>query len=122
MKRCTPIQRSRTSFRYGVNRLEEFVGPLVSKGLKSVLIFGVPSKIEKVARTSTIPPSKIDLIYIEDDRGSGADAANTPAIEAIRKLRSAFPDLLIACDVCLCPYTSHGHCGTKRRHSNRFLR
>ncbi|XP_065835087.1 delta-aminolevulinic acid dehydratase-like [Oscarella lobularis] len=79
--------------RYGVNRLEEFVGPLVSKGLKSVLIFGVPSKIEK------------------DDRGSGADAANTPAIEAIRKLRSAFPDLLIACDVCLCPYTSHGHCG-----------
>ena len=27
------------------------------------------------------------------------------------KLRSLFPDLLLACDVCLCPYTDHGHCG-----------
>ena len=30
---------------------------------------------------------------------------------AIRKLREWFPDLLVACDVCLCPYTCHGHCG-----------
>ena len=37
--------------------------------------------------------------------------ADNPAILAIKKLRTAFPELLIACDVCLCPYTSHGHCG-----------
>jgi hypothetical protein len=34
--------------RWGVNRLEEFIGPLVGKGLKSVILFGVPLKCEKV--------------------------------------------------------------------------
>lgn len=34
-----------------------------------------------------------------------------PVIRALPVLRQAFPNLLIACDVCLCPYTSHGHCG-----------
>ncbi|CAL1569599.1 unnamed protein product [Knipowitschia caucasica] len=79
--------------RYGVNRVEELLGPLVQKGLKSVLIFGVPAKVEK------------------DERGSGADAADTPVVLAVRKIRAMFPELLVACDVCLCPYTSHGHCG-----------
>lgn len=32
-------------------------------------------------------------------------------VRAVPKLRSWFPNLTIACDVCLCPYTSHGHCG-----------
>uniref|UniRef100_A0A8C0U5Y3 Delta-aminolevulinic acid dehydratase n=1 Tax=Cyanistes caeruleus TaxID=156563 RepID=A0A8C0U5Y3_CYACU len=50
----------------------------------------------------------------QDERGSAADAEGTPAIQAIRKIRSTFPELLTACDVCLCPYTSHGHCGILR--------
>ena len=33
---------------------------------------------------------------------------------AIRAISLRFPDLLIACDVCLCPYTDHGHCGIFR--------
>ncbi|XP_053328449.1 delta-aminolevulinic acid dehydratase [Spea bombifrons] len=82
--------------RYGVNKLEEMLRPLVADGLKSVLIFGVPSKVTK------------------DDRGSAADAEDTPAIQAVQTIRAAFPELLIACDVCLCPYTSHGHCGILR--------
>lgn len=49
--------------------------------------------------------------FSQDERGSAADAEDTPAIQAVRKIRSTFPELLIACDVCLCPYTSHGHCG-----------
>lgn len=32
-------------------------------------------------------------------------------VKAIPKLKSWFPELTIACDVCLCPYTDHGHCG-----------
>lgn len=48
---------------------------------------------------------------LQDGRGSAADSKDMPAIQAIRKIRSSFPELLIACDVCLCPYTSHGHCG-----------
>ena len=38
--------------RYGVNRLEEALGPLVAKGLKTVLLFGVPAKLPKVGHTS----------------------------------------------------------------------
>ncbi|KAK7502576.1 hypothetical protein BaRGS_00006151 [Batillaria attramentaria] len=82
--------------RYGVNRLREALSPLVDKGLKSVLIFGVPGKVEK------------------DNRGSAADDESGPVIQAVKKLRALFPGLLIACDVCLCPYTSHGHCGVFR--------
>uniref|UniRef100_A0A8C9M8G4 Delta-aminolevulinic acid dehydratase n=1 Tax=Panthera tigris altaica TaxID=74533 RepID=A0A8C9M8G4_PANTA len=79
--------------RYGVNRLEEMLKPLVEEGLRCVLVFGVPSRVPK------------------DERGSAADSEDSPAVEAIRLLRKTFPSLLVACDVCLCPYTSHGHCG-----------
>jgi len=34
-----------------------------------------------------------------------------PVVESVKLLRKTFPDLVIACDVCLCAYTSHGHCG-----------
>ena len=34
-----------------------------------------------------------------------------PVLEAVRRIKSEFPALTVACDVCLCPYTSHGHCG-----------
>ncbi|KAB5588275.1 Delta-aminolevulinic acid dehydratase [Ceratobasidium theobromae] len=67
--------------RWGVDRLHDFLGPLVQKGLKS------------------------------DDRGTPADDPAGPVILAIRKLRQLYPDLYIAADVCLCEYTSHGHCG-----------
>lgn len=82
--------------RYGVNQLEQHLKPLISKGLTSVLIFGVPSKLPK------------------DKFGTFADKEETPVILAIKKLRSLFPSLLVACDVCLCAYTSHGHCGILR--------
>lgn len=79
--------------RWGVNQLETFLGPLVKKGLKSVIIFGVPLTCEK------------------DGRGTPADDPSGPVIQAIKKIRLLFPSLYIACDVCLCEYTSHGHCG-----------
>jgi len=56
-------------------------------------LFGVPFNCEK------------------DPRGTPADDPNGPVILAIKKLRELFPSLYIACDVCLCEYTSHGHCG-----------
>ncbi|KAF8919747.1 hypothetical protein CPB85DRAFT_1429238 [Mucidula mucida] len=79
--------------RWGVNRLEQFIAPLVAKGLTSVILFGVPLTCEK------------------DGRGTPADDEAGPVILAIKKLRSLFPSLYIACDVCLCEYTDHGHCG-----------
>ncbi|KAI5089183.1 delta-aminolevulinic acid dehydratase [Silurus meridionalis] len=91
-----PIASLPGQARYGVNKLEGMLRPLVEKGLKCVLIFGVPAKIAK------------------DERGSGADTDDTPAVQAVKKLRALFPNLVLACDVCLCPYTSHGHCGILR--------
>ncbi|ORX35780.1 putative porphobilinogen synthase [Kockovaella imperatae] len=79
--------------RWGINKLEGFLGPLVSKGLKSVILFGVPEKM------------------IKDERGSAADDPNTPVILALKHLSALFPHLFLAVDVCLCEYTSHGHCG-----------
>lgn len=80
-------------YRYGINTLMPALTELVAKGLKSILIFGI---------VETLPKDAI---------GSSADAAENPVIKALPKIKAAFPELTIACDVCLCPYTSHGHCG-----------
>ena len=50
-------------------------------------------------------------VYGQDERGSPADDPNGPVILAIKEIKSLFPDVYIAADVCLCEYTSHGHCG-----------
>ncbi|KAK3088025.1 hypothetical protein FSP39_013628 [Pinctada imbricata] len=86
--------------RYGVKRLQKFLEPLVKDGLKCVLIFGVPSNLPK------------------DGTGTSADCEKNPAIEATRLIRQWFPDLLVACDVCLCPYIDHGHCGILRENGS----
>lgn len=52
----------------------------------------------------------------QDVRGSPADDPNTPTILALKLLGRLFPSLLLACDVCLCEYTSTGHCGLPSRH------
>ncbi|KAJ3214412.1 hypothetical protein HDU67_001699 [Dinochytrium kinnereticum] len=83
-------------FRYGVNTLKASFEPLVKKGLKCVLIFGVPSIKQK------------------DACGTLADDVEGPVIRAVKLFRSEFPEVLVACDLCLCEYTSHGHCGILR--------
>ena len=47
----------------------------------------------------------------KSDDASNADSPQNPVVRAIPLLRKEFPHLLICCDVCLCAYTSHGHCG-----------
>ncbi|KAK0719695.1 delta-aminolevulinic acid dehydratase [Lasiosphaeris hirsuta] len=84
-------------YRRGMNKLVPFLEPLVHKGLASVVLFGVPLK----------PGTK-------DALGTAADDPEGPVIRSIRLLRQRFPHLYIVCDVCLCEYTSHGHCGILR--------
>ncbi|XP_066154905.1 delta-aminolevulinic acid dehydratase [Euwallacea fornicatus] len=79
--------------RYGIKKLREHLEPLVQKGLCSILVFGV---------IETLP---------KDDCATIADSPENPVIRALPYLRKWFPSLTIACDVCLCPYSSHGHCG-----------
>ncbi len=83
--------------RRGINRLVPFLEPLVHKGLRSVILFGVPLK----------PGTK-------DQLGTAADDPEGPVVRGIRLLRQRFPQLYIVADVCLCEYTSHGHCGILR--------
>ena len=64
---------------------------LVRLGVKSVMLFGVPEE--------------------KDDQGSGAWDADGIVQRALRELRRACPQLVLLTDVCLCEYTSHGHCG-----------
>ncbi|MEB3197616.1 MAG: porphobilinogen synthase [Candidatus Sericytochromatia bacterium] len=60
-------------------------------GLRAVILFG-------------LPPDK-------DPEGSGAHDPNGPVQACIRALKRALPELYVITDVCLCEYTSHGHCG-----------
>ena len=83
--------------RRGLNRIVPHLEPLIRKGLRSVILFGVPLK----------PGTK-------DAFGTSADDPKGPVIQAIRLIRSRFPQLYVVVDVCLCEYTSHGHCGILR--------
>jgi porphobilinogen synthase len=77
--------------RLGLAALPEEAGRLRAAGVRSVLLFGLPSA--------------------KDAIGSGAWASDGIVQEAIRILRGTDPELAIIADVCLCEYTSHGHCG-----------
>jgi len=79
--------------RWGVNKIVGFLRPLVQKGLRSVILFGVP------------------LLKKKDSVGTLADDPEGPVIQTIKLLNKELPSLLVAVDVCLCEYTDHGHCG-----------
>jgi porphobilinogen synthase len=70
--------------------LKEAEGALAA-GVRSVLLFGIPEK--------------------KDTLGTGAYAKTGIVQRAVRELKSALPELLVITDVCLCEFTSHGHCG-----------
>ncbi len=80
-------------YRYSADTLCEAVKPVIDSGVNSVLVFGVLDDQAK------------------DEQGTGAYAEDGVVQNAVRALRHAFHDLTIMTDVCLCAYTSHGHCG-----------
>lgn len=78
-------------YHYSVDRVLEEVDEVVNLGIKVILLFGLPAE--------------------KDDRGSSAWAANSVVQRAVKKIKKAYPDLVVITDICLCGYTSHGHCG-----------
>jgi porphobilinogen synthase len=74
-----------------VDELVDEADALSALGVSSVLLFGIPEE--------------------KDEQGSGAYDDDGIVQRALRELRPRFPDLVLATDVCLCEYTSHGHCG-----------
>ncbi len=77
--------------RYSLDKVGGFIGRAMEAGVRAFLLFGVPSA--------------------KDELGTGAYDEDGVIPTAIRRIRADFPDAVIAADVCLCEYTSHGHCG-----------
>ena len=80
--------------RYSVEDLVGEAGELAAGGVKALLLFGVPEE--------------------KDDEGSGAWEEDGIVQRALRTLRAEHEELVLITDVCLCEYTSHGHCGIVR--------
>lgn len=78
-------------FRISVDQLAKEAKECLSLGINGVLLFGLPEK--------------------KDGMGSGAHAKNGIIQQAIKELKNKAPQILVITDVCLCEYTSHGHCG-----------
>ena len=77
--------------RVSISELVSEAGEIAAAGVRAVLLFGIPAD--------------------KDEQGSGAYDAEGVVQMATRALKEAHPDLTVITDVCLCEYTSHGHCG-----------
>ena len=85
------IPSMKDCYHYSVDMLEDEIKELLSLGIKSVLLFGIPEHKDEIASSAY------------DDMGV--------VQQAIKKIKSITSDIYVITDVCMCAYTSHGHCG-----------
>lgn len=78
-------------YHYSIDRINEEIEELMSLGINYVLLFGVPD--------------------FKDELGSSAYDENGIVQKAIREIKRINPNMYVITDVCMCQYTSHGHCG-----------
>lgn len=78
-------------YRYSIDRMSYELERLVKAGVGSVMLFGIPD--------------------VKDEVGSQAYAEDGIVQRALQEAKKQFPDLYYITDVCMCEYTSHGHCG-----------
>jgi porphobilinogen synthase len=83
--------------RFSISHLVEEAAEVAEAGIGAVMVFGIPA--------------------VKDEAGSGAYDDEGIVQMAVRALKEAHPDLVVMTDVCLCEYTSHGHCGVIREGS-----
>lgn len=86
-----PVDSMPGVYRYSVDILDELLEKIYISGIAGLLIFGIPKQKDELATSAY------------DDNGVTQ--------QAIRKIKQLYPELIVAADVCLCEYTSHGHCG-----------
>ena len=86
-----PVQSMPGVFQFSLDKLEEEIDEVVSLGIPSVILFGIPAE--------------------KDDVGTGAFHDHGIVQEATRLIKERHPELLVIADTCLCEFTSHGHCG-----------
>lgn len=81
---------------YSIDRLSEIIEEVIKAKIKGVILFGIPNE--------------------KDEIGSEGFSDNGIVQKAIRKIKELSPDLYVITDVCMCEYTSHGHCGIIHNH------
>jgi len=86
-----PISSMPGNFQMSVDHLVKEVQKAKELGIPAVLLFGIPEKKDEVA--------------------SGAFMKDGVVQQAVRRIKDKVPDVIVITDVCLCEYTSHGHCG-----------
>jgi len=86
-----PIHSMPGQFQLSVDYLAKEAREAFEMGIPAVLLFGIPVK--------------------KDEQGTGAFAKDGIVQQAVKRIKSEVPDILVITDVCLCEYTSHGHCG-----------
>nr|HDN00152.1 porphobilinogen synthase [Deltaproteobacteria bacterium] len=86
-----PIEAMPGCFQFSVDRIVREAKEVFDLGINAVLLFGLPEK--------------------KDSAGSHAWIKNGVVQNAVSAIKKSVPDLLVVTDVCLCEYTSHGHCG-----------
>lgn len=94
-----PIPSMPDIYQYSIDSLKPILDEVVSNGILGILIFGIPSH--------------------KDEYGSEAYNENGITQRAIKYIKKEYPQLLVIADVCLCEYTSHGHCGLV--HNSKIL-
>jgi porphobilinogen synthase len=90
----TEIGSMPEQFHLSPDTLVDEVGAAIEDGVRAVLLFGIPDA--------------------KDERGSEAWSDGAAVQTGVRELKRSYPDLLVVTDICLCEYTSHGHCGVVR--------
>jgi porphobilinogen synthase len=95
-----PIASMPGQFQLSVDEAAKEAAGLFNAGIPAVILFGIPPK--------------------KDDKGSGAYAADGIVQKAVARIRREVPGLLVITDVCLCEYTSYGHCGVVRKRGGDF--
>ncbi len=86
-----PIKSMPGICQYSLDTMHEELDRVVESGVRSIILFGIPLH--------------------KDEIGSGAYDDNGITQRAIKQIKKEYPNLLVVADVCLCEYTSHGHCG-----------
>ncbi len=89
-----PVESMPGIFQYSIDRLDEILEQVKEAGIGGVMLFGIPLH--------------------KDPQGSQAYAEDGVTQRAVRYMKEHYPEIYIVVDVCLCEYTSHGHCGMVR--------
>ena len=86
-----PVESMPSVYQYSLDRMDEILNEVEKSGISGILIFGVPKH--------------------KDEYATEAYNNNGITQQAVRYIKKNYPSLIIIADVCLCEYTSHGHCG-----------